>query len=942
MGISGGEAAQTNARTVASIGSKQVLVAGDATLSWNIARLAKDPDPSWVWDPEDRAEIFPQPSGAILLGTLLEAAAGHLQNGLNLEVKGHEGFNLPVAHNDDDYNHSFAVWSLWPQRKGNAQRGVWRIDEFVGIRRCEKRQAVGTSDPPSLQPEMVVIADTDLGFRSHPSGWPKAIKIFPREQTLIVHCMQAPVFRGPLWNRLSRGLDRVIEVVALESLRKSHVALARELSWERTAVELVREARQNPEMRWLERCRHVVVTMGTGGAILLSNPTGRSADLECRVVFDPETIENTWVKSYPGQILGYNTCVTAAVALQILSAPQKPGDRAPVEALIRGIKNGLAASRELHYSGFRNDRRNSDSLEDEQKRAEITFPTKDIAQVIASGKAIKVPVKGEATRSGSGYLKEARNQEDFSVAQMPSQGTPEPDDSWTILDSFYPQGLESVAEAVARLGVEVALRGVPVGRFGEYVTVDRGEIEGFRSVESLICDYARQATGSPPATSKLTESPLSIGAFGPPGAGKSFSMMEVGKAALSDTPYEPLTFNLSQMRDPSDLAHALQRVRDAGLKGKLPFVLWDEFDVKQGADDYGWLRYFLAPMQDGRFQEGDVVRPIGKAVFVFAASRFKTLTQFADELEKRDHLDKKGRDFVSRIKGHVDLVGPDPRDEKPDEDPCYRIRRALFLRSILLRDRPDLFKDVKFKKVTVAKRLEIDSGVLRALLGVKKYHHGARSLETIVRISRLQNRTRFERFALPPKRQLAGHVDAEEFLSLVNKYVPAAAELEVLAIGIQSVRNRGDGAGPNGENHSFIPPFFGSDVEQNSDCETWPYEQLPPYLCEQNLAIARDLPEKLDRLGYVLYTNGPARCPSDREILANKLLGPFLEAEHDSWVKEQQRDGHLGASGLPDPHLQVWQALPDVERQRDERQVLDLLHAVKAAKMAVERVPKRG
>ena len=39
------------------------------------------------------------------------------------------------------------------------------------------------------------------------------------------------------------------------------------------------------------------------------------------------------------------------------------------------------------------------------------------------------------------------------------------------------------------------------------------------------------------------------------------------------------------------------------LQNRIPFVFWDEFDTSLSETALGWLRYFLAPMQDGKFQE---------------------------------------------------------------------------------------------------------------------------------------------------------------------------------------------------------------------------------------------------------------------------------------------------------------------------------------------------
>ena len=66
-------------------------------------------------------------------------------------------------------------------------------------------------------------------------------------------------------------------------------------------------------------------------------------------------------------------------------------------------------------------------------------------------------------------------------------------------------------------------------------------------------------------------------------------------------------------------------------------------------------------------------------------------------------------------------------------------------------------------------RLDIDPGVLRAFLDVGSYVHGARSMESIIDMSSLTDKLRFERSALPAQHQLSLHVDAAEFLSLVQR-----------------------------------------------------------------------------------------------------------------------------------------------------------------------------
>ena len=70
----------------------------------------------------------------------------------------------------------------------------------------------------------------------------------------------------------------------------------------------------------------------------------------------------------------------------------------------------------------------------------------------------------------------------------------------------------------------------------------------------------------------------------------------------------------------------------------------------------------------------------------------------------------KGPDFISRLKGFVNVLGPNPPSAHDASDPFYMIRRAILLRSILSRNEPQLLQEqagIRF--------LDIDQGVLRGI-----------------------------------------------------------------------------------------------------------------------------------------------------------------------------------------------------------------------------------
>jgi len=147
------------------------------------------------------------------------------------------------------------------------------------------------------------------------------------------------------------------------------------------------------------------------------------------------------------------------------------------------------------------------------------------------------------------------------------------------------------------------LGAVPYTSVGAFRTIDRREIESFRSISSIMRDYLRN-------TSILR--PLSLGVFGPAGSGKTFIVEEIMKSAerigrpTDDASMgghsgqtHSMNFNLSQFESVSLLTEAFEEIQDVGLRGKTPLIFWDEYDSALEGRALGWLAYFLGPMNDG-------------------------------------------------------------------------------------------------------------------------------------------------------------------------------------------------------------------------------------------------------------------------------------------------------------------------------------------------------
>jgi hypothetical protein len=379
----------------------------------------------------------------------------------------------------------------------------------------------------------------------------------------------------------------------------------------------------------------------------------------------------------------------------------------------------------------------------------------------------------------------------------------------------------------------------------------------------LIDEYCKQ---------KKPKRPLSIAVFGAPGAGKSFGIVEVAKS-LRPGQIEVREFNVSQFADPEDILEALHQVRDIGLTGQIPLVFWDEFDTSLHGQPLGWLRYFLAPMQDGRFQQGQVTHPIGRAIFVFAGGTCENMLAF-DRSGDNEFKNIKGPDFVSRLKGFVNILGPNTKDRAAD--PYFIIRRAILLRSILQRDAPQLFhRDGK------ASRLRIDVGVLRAMLQTRTYKHGVRSMESIIAMSGLSGKQTFERSALPLEEQLNLHVDARNFLSLMQQMDLNGEFLERLAAAAHEVfcdylRSRGYRSGKQTDDKTKISSALG------------PYDSLPEDEKEQNRGNVRDIANKLAIAGYVMIPARSNEPPFDFPGVDLELLA---EMEHERWMRAKLEHG---------------------------------------------------
>lgn len=822
-----------------------VVVAGDVTVDWNLAHVPLTAHGST----NDRRA--PHRGGAALLADLVALTVDRLPDLSPVRVDSPEPFGA-VAPGDGSHNHSYALWHRAPGTdRSNAP--TWRVATLLGTdaahsddrARREWRRLASVAP----QADVIVIDDAALGFRdlSDSELW----ETMREHRSWIVLKQSRPIAQGPLWEHLiSASAERLIVIVAIDDLRAGEIQVSRALSWERTAQDLLWELVNAPALNALSQVAHTLVSFGPSGAMLVSRKDD-SPSPSCTLFYDPAVAEGGWELEHADGVMGGTDSLVAAIACRLVGRPDAPELGPAVEA-------GVAATRLLHLRGYE---------ESGPGRTDLAFPLDAVAGALRS------------------------ETEPLVAVTVPE---PSADRYWTILEDRCHGALAAIAAEVVRRGPSVALAGVPLGRFANLTTADRSEIESFRGVAALIGDYLTSATTAP----------LCIGVFGPPGAGKSFGVKQVAKAVAGGLVSSALEFNLAQLSSPDELADAFHVVRDTALSGRIPLVFWDEFDSDLMGEPLGWLRHFLAPMQDGEFRHGQLTHRIGRAIFVFAGGTAARVEEFGRGLGEADFRRAKGPDFVSRLRGFVDVLGPNARGP---QDRYAVIRRALLLRAILERHAPQLFD---------GPQLRIDSGVLRAFLEVSEYRHGARSLEAIVASSHLAGASTYARSSLPATAQLSLHVEPEDFESLVQHPELEGALLERLARAAHRVYEEG------------LP---GSRTPV-------PFDDLPAYQQDQNRANVRDIPAKLARIGCVMVPASAASAPTE---LTSDEVERLAEDEHARWMRDLGPGWQHGATRDPARRIHEaylpWEALPNEQREKDRQLVRRIPTIIRAAGYAIAR-----
>lgn len=786
---------------------------------------------------------------------------------------------------------------------------VWRTRRSISLGNVSDPSALPMPSPlPSgidlekrFAADILTIEDDGAGFRTNvPPGLLGLLE--GRAASLpswIVLKTGAPVGHGVLWWALvgrAEVADRLVVVVSISDLRRAEVRVSQGISWERSAEDLARELVTSPALSGLRQARHVIVTLHSEGAMWMERPADGASPPRARLFFDPANMEGEWSRriGIKGNAYGFHAVFAASLAARLAVEPAG----AETDALATGIERGLLAMRALRVLGH-----------GPVKGGAPALPAADLG-----GLAACRSLREFGERAGSRIQWSRLGV--FGRAEIPAPGVAA--GRWRMLEAtdreLSGRPMYGKARRVALAGTS-ALENVPHARFGKLFTADRDEIEALRNLKCLMEAYADDSSET---------RPLSLAVFGPPGAGKSFGIKQIAETVIEERRRAVLEFNLSQLDDPADLIGAFHQVRDRVLDGKLPLVFWDEFD----SQDYRWLQFLLAPMQDGRFQEGQITHPIGRCVFVFAGATSYTCEDFGppasarsdSEVDRERHrlaVERfrllKGPDFKSRLHGFLNVLGPNPRQrlngETWEDDPtdvCFPVRRAILLRSML----------GLMSEATGSVRLEMDPGVISAMIEVGRYRHGSRSFEKIAGALRQGAKHAFHRSALPSDEVLAMNVDSlGSFKRLLDHSAAIQPHVGPLAAAIHA---------------RWLETATPENIFRTA------FDELPPEAKADNIAAALRIPDILALVGLELAPVAEGRPPVEGvDQILRTHLEMLADEEHRGWMEMRIKNGWRLCERSGDPQVRRQQrqarlsdclvpysALPEEERDKDRGTIL--------------------
>jgi len=595
-------------------------------------------------------------------------------------------------------------------------------------------------------------------------------------------------FYGKLLSEKTKYKDKTLAIVHADILRLEDLNIGKRISIEKTVQDYLSELHTNPTLKKLGEFQHLIINFDLLAAVHSYRIEDRRFH---RLFFDPVNIyKPNYIFRSNGIVTGNQSVFITCIIRELIQYVNQDSNHrfnayGLTEKIGDGVKKAIHICRIRYEKGFGNESDRRVNVSTALNFMDFNEDTPEVTYKDSSNSFNKMQFTNEQFNNDKIKLGQEIGDERVPVA-LPS---------WSILMQSAEYQLLSVAENIVKHGVEKAVNNFrdedsshhkkhkkhkktvwsPLGKFGkkqDLIVLERNELESYRSVQRLM----EQAMNDDKKDGKKRNI-LSIAVFGPPGAGKSFSSERIAESA-ADSTGKSLIFkkiNLASLNELGQLYQKLDDIKnqsDYGRDNHILVIFFDEFDSSLGEKNLGWLKYFLPIMQDGEITSNWTLRKDeSKPIFIFAGGTSHNYLDFSREdlsiqaEEKAKFAMAKGPDFVSRLKGHIDILGPNKVSEY---DEAYVVRRAILLRTY--------FKSV-LKVDQYNDKDWASSSVIRAMLTVSRYKHGARSMQAIIEMCITMVGDQIKSASLPTPSQLNMHVDATEFLGRVN-----SARLEIRAI----------------------------------------------------------------------------------------------------------------------------------------------------------------
>jgi hypothetical protein len=609
-----------------------------------------------------------------------------------------------------------------------------------------------------LSKKIIIISEYNLHIK-HKTEWLEWFKgddsNFP---TTFMRLSNLRLNENALLNVLLKkgNPSNLLLLTTISDLISNDIMIRQGLSWEVIVKDLIKAA-ENGVLADLKPARFLIVLINRSGAFLIDNSEQNSS--KYTLFWSHRDLEDDNKAKDQGDMRGLHTGLLVNVLKNCIEVNQ--GDLS-LTAVEEGIRQGLEAMEIAYDCGF----------SEEEKDDGSKFPLEEIIWSNENGdksfNCEKFAIPNSTNIENWSILSEWIRRKGITkenidpLIQLVIEGE----------DLMETSNDEADKEDRVLFGDKCKL---PYARFGQLKVINKKEIQEFRAIKRLIYSYLIK--------NKHTK-PLSLAVFGDPGSGKSFGIKQIVESFTIRKP-KILYYNLSQFQNKGDLVNAFQKIRDEAIKGNVVLVFWDEFDTEFKSNNFGWVKYFLAPMQDGKFYVGSASHNIGPAIFVFIGSQCTSMEAFTNHISgektnlRKNHAtkaikDKHGeqlsetqntsnklKDFISRLQGHLDIQGINPKINPTDENELIEVylRRAIILRAILLNHCRSIISYGKDGKET----LSIEEDLVRSFLTTNEYQHGVRSMESIVLMSHIDGRSRYNRSCLPSKDQLELHIDPSVF-----------------------------------------------------------------------------------------------------------------------------------------------------------------------------------